>query len=103
MAWSGGKEQPLADRQVGIFQREAEAGSFPAGGFVGFVENGQVKGLYHSIRANRHTIGHHRRRLISGEDNLDAVKRLAEEPADGCTFRCYRKIEIGLMSTAIEI
>ena len=76
MAWGGGKEQPLADRQVGIFQGKAEAGSLLAGGFVGFVENCQIERLRHSIRADRQALSHNLCRLVGGEDNLDAIERL---------------------------
>ena len=101
VARGGREEQPLANRQVGVFQGKAETGSLAAGGLVGFIKDGQVKGLHLPVRTNGHARRYHLRRLVSGKDDLDAIERLADEAADDGAVCGDRKIEVRLVDDQI--
>ena len=60
----GGKEQPLANRQVGVFEGEAETGALAAGGLVGLVEYSQVERPDSALTVDRHACGNHLGRLV---------------------------------------
>src|SRR5450759_2337448 len=64
MARRSGEEQPLADRQIFIRQGKAELGSAATGGFVRFVEDGQIERLLLTIHTSEHSFCHDVRRLV---------------------------------------
>ena len=92
MSWRGGEEKAFANEKIFVVEGKGKVAAFASGGFVRFIEHGQIKRL-----ARLHRRAHNGRGLVGGENHFHAGKGRVQKTPHARSVGGDLKVEIGLL------
>jgi len=99
MSWRGGEEQAFADGKILVVEGKGEVPALASGGFVRFIEHGQIKPLpWRAIGSiGLQCVAYDGRGLVGGENHFHAGKGQVQKTPHARGVGGDFKVEVGLL------